>query len=146
MISLSQINISNIQYPAISSNIQRRGRANGFGEERSQKVVRGGVVGEKSCLVVKEREREREREVLWTIIKRLKVRKYNALSGNTASGRSGPASDGEYYTPTLRMAVWHALWRAQGCSTFICQSQSPSRERKESIGNTLANTEFVAHM
>jgi hypothetical protein len=63
MISLSQTNIFNIQNPAISSNIQRRGRANGFGEERSQKLVRGGEVGEKSCLVVKERAREREREV-----------------------------------------------------------------------------------
>jgi len=34
-----------------------------------------------------EREREREREVSLTIKKRLKVGKYNALSGNTASER-----------------------------------------------------------
>ena len=37
----------------------------------------------------RERERESEREVFFTIKKRLKVGKYNALSGNTASGRMG---------------------------------------------------------
>jgi hypothetical protein len=41
-----------------------------------------------SCLRERERERERERGLL-TIKKRLKGGKYNALSGHTASGRSG---------------------------------------------------------
>ena len=44
----------------------------------------------------RERERERarksEREVFLTIKKRLRVGKYTALSGNTASGRSGPST------------------------------------------------------
>jgi hypothetical protein len=48
----------------------------------------------------RERERERERS-LWTINKRRKVGKYNALSGNTASGRSGPVCESEYYTPRV---------------------------------------------
>jgi hypothetical protein len=39
---------------------------------------------------VRERERERERSFL-TINSCLKVGKYNALSGDTASGRSGPS-------------------------------------------------------
>jgi hypothetical protein len=39
--------------------------------------------------------------------KGLKVGKHNALSGNTASGRMGPSYDGEYYTATLRLAMWH---------------------------------------
>jgi hypothetical protein len=43
----------------------------------------------------REREREREREKgFFTIKKRLKVGKHNALSGITASGRTGPAYDG----------------------------------------------------
>jgi hypothetical protein len=37
----------------------------------------------------RERESEREREVLLTIKKCLTVGKYNALSGNTDSGRTG---------------------------------------------------------
>jgi hypothetical protein len=45
---------------------------------------------------------ERERSLL-TINRGLKVGKYNALSGNTA------AYDGEYNTPTLRLALWHAF-------------------------------------
>ena len=39
--------------------------------------------------------------------KGLKVGKYNALSADTASARTGPAYDGEYYTATLRLAMWH---------------------------------------
>jgi hypothetical protein len=31
------------------------------------------------------------------------------MSGNTASGRTGSAYDGEYYSPTLRLAMWSAL-------------------------------------
>jgi hypothetical protein len=46
-------------------------------------VVREAL--ERECVC----EREKEREVLLTITKRLKVGKNNALSGNTASGRSG---------------------------------------------------------
>ena len=50
---------------------------------------------ERVCVCEREREREREREsereILWTIKKRRKASKYNALSGNTASGRSGPS-------------------------------------------------------
>jgi hypothetical protein len=37
----------------------------------------------------RKREKERERQVFLTIKKRLKVGKYNALSGNTASARTG---------------------------------------------------------
>jgi len=57
----------------------------------------------------REREREREREVLLTIKKGLTVGKHNALSGDTAPGCTGSSIDGEYSTPTLRLAVWHAL-------------------------------------
>jgi hypothetical protein len=39
----------------------------------------------------RERERERKRKVLLTITKRLKVGKYNALSGDTAPGPRAPA-------------------------------------------------------
>ena len=39
--------------------------------------------------------------------KGLKVGKYNALSADTASARTGPAYDGEYYTATFRLAMWH---------------------------------------
>jgi hypothetical protein len=56
-----------------------------------------------------EREREREREVLLTITKCLKVGKYNALSVDTAPGRTGSSIDGEYSTATLRLAMWPAL-------------------------------------
>jgi len=42
------------------------------------------------CVCERERERERERSLL-TINRRLKVGKYCALTGNTASGRSGPS-------------------------------------------------------
>ena len=69
---------------------------------------------------MKEREREREREFLSTTIKNgsvsttpcratSKVGKHNALSGNTASGRRAPAYDGYYYTPTLRLIMWHVF-------------------------------------
>jgi hypothetical protein len=44
----------------------------------------------------------------------MKVGKHNALSGNTASGRTGPAYDGEYYAPTLRLAMWHAFADTRG--------------------------------
>jgi hypothetical protein len=55
------------------------------------------------------RQTDRERSLL-TINKRLKVVKYNALSGNTACGhmRPGPVSVGnEQYIPTLRLATRH---------------------------------------
>ncbi len=35
--------------------------------------------------------------------------KRDTLSGNTAAGRCGSC---EHYTPTLRLALWHA-WRSQ---------------------------------
>ena len=57
-----------------------------------------------------------------TIKKGLRVGKQNALSGARA-----PAYDGEYYTPTLRLAMWHA-WRTQGGP-----SQSPSRSLETSL-------------
>ena len=53
-------------------------------------------------------------EALLTIKKRVKVGKHNALSGNTASARTGPAYDGEYYTPTLCLASWHAFVDTRG--------------------------------
>jgi hypothetical protein len=40
--------------------------------------------------------RDREREVLLTIKKGLKIGEHNALSGNTAPGRTGSSNDGEY--------------------------------------------------
>ena len=40
-----------------------------------------------------------------TITKCLKVGKHNTLSGDTATGRTGSSIDGEYSTPTLRLAM-----------------------------------------
>ncbi len=57
-----------------------------------------------------ERER-REREFLSTITKWLKAGKYNALSGDIAPGRTGSSIDGEYSTPTLRLAVLSSALR-----------------------------------
>ena len=54
---------------------------------------------------------EREREILLTITKGLKVGKYNALSGDTAPGCTGSSIDGEYSTPTLRLAVLSSALR-----------------------------------
>ena len=67
-----------------------------------------------------------------TIKKGLKVSKHNALSGNTARGRTGPAYDGEYYTPTLRLAIWHALAGTSGlrhASARPYHLAAPSRRR-----------------
>ena len=38
----------------------------------------------------------------------------NALSDDITSGRTGPAYDGEYYTPTFRLAMWHAIADTRG--------------------------------
>jgi hypothetical protein len=62
----------------------------------------------------------------------IKVGKHNALSGNTASGRTGPAYDGEYYTPTLRFAMWHAFADTRGLRHPFVQPNylaAPSRRR-----------------
>jgi hypothetical protein len=59
----------------------------------------------------------------------MKVGKHNALSGDTAPGRMGSSIDGEYSTPTLRLAMWPA-WRVgkhKGAQTAIGPSQSPNR-------------------
>jgi hypothetical protein len=51
------------------------------------------------------------------------------MSGDTAPGRTGSSIDGEYSTPTLRLALWPA-WRVgkhKGAQTAIGPSQSPSR-------------------
>jgi hypothetical protein len=61
-----------------------------------------------------ESEGGRERGVFLTIKNGLKVGKYNALSGDTASGRTSPAYAGEYYTPTFRLAMWHGLAGTRG--------------------------------
>jgi hypothetical protein len=37
------------------------------------------------------------------------VGKHNALSSDTAPGRTGSTIDGEYSTPTVRLAMWPAL-------------------------------------
>ena len=36
---------------------------------------------------------------------------HNALSADTAPGRTGSSIDGEYSTPTLRLAIWPARER-----------------------------------
>jgi len=80
------------------------------------------------------------REVLLTITKWLNVGKHNALSGDVAPGRMGSSIDGEYSTPTLRLAMWHEIclsadfvvyfgvahWRsASTSSTASCFEPSP---------------------
>ena len=80
-----------------------------------------------------ERGREGEREILLTIKKTLKVGKHNALSGGTAPGRTGSSIDGEYSTPTLRLAIWPA-WRVgkhKGAQTAIGPSGEQKRKREE---------------
>jgi hypothetical protein len=66
----------------------------------------------------------------------MKVGKHNALSGNTAYGGTDPAYDGEYllqyYTPTLRLAMWHAFADTRGLrhpSVRPNHLASPSRLR-----------------
>ena len=54
------------------------------------------------------REREGGKEALLTITKSLMVVKHHLLSGDTAHGRTGSSTDGEYSTPTLRLAMWPA--------------------------------------
>ena len=39
----------------------------------------------------------------------MKLGKYNALLGDTAPWRTDSIIDGEYATPTLRLAMWGAL-------------------------------------
>ena len=54
---------------------------------------------------------------------------HNALSGHTASGRTGSSINGEYSTPTLRLVKWGALagGRHKGAQIAIGLSQSSSR-------------------
>ena len=61
-------------------------------------------------------EGERQREVSLTIKNGLKVGKYNALSGNTHNG--------EYYTPSVRLAMCHGL-----ASTSGLRERERERER-----------------
>jgi len=58
----------------------------------------------------------------------MKVGRHNALSGDTAPGRTGSSIDGEYSTPTLRLAMWPA-WRVgkhKGAQTANGPSAHPS--------------------
>jgi len=66
----------------------------------------------------RERQREREREREESFIDKHKVTKglgkhckHNALLDDTASGRTGSSIDGEYSTPTLRLAMAGRLKR-----------------------------------
>jgi len=66
-----------------------------FPETELEGEGRGGVKRHPAeCLGSREREREREREK--EVLLMLKIGKHNALSGDTASGRTGPKYDGEY--------------------------------------------------
>ena len=59
-----------------------------------------------------EREREREKFIDNQIDDCRSV-STTPLQGDTAAGHSWPSIGGEYYTPTLRSALWHAFSNTQ---------------------------------
>jgi hypothetical protein len=61
-----------------------------------------------SATMLRRRQREGGRSLLTSIDDWRSVRT-TPLAGDTAHGRSWPSTGGEYYTPILRLALWHAF-------------------------------------